>query len=119
MTRDTRTYLELRSRDALQRGTPPATAPEIARLTDCESSLFRNLYSDIGRHYRWIDRLSWTDEDIQRHLADPAVYLWLARWEHAPAGYFELRRYRDRSVQLVYIGLRPEFIGRGWGKALL
>ena len=119
MIRDTRTYLELRSLGDLQRGVPPAALPDIVRLERCTGSLFRHLYSEVGRHYRWTDRLAWTDEEIQCHLANPAVHMWLARWQDEPAGYFELRSYPDRSVQLVYLGLRPDFIGRGWGKVLL
>ena len=37
----------------------------------------------------------------------------------APAGYFELEREEDGSVQVAYFGLLPEFVGRGLGKYLL
>jgi GNAT superfamily N-acetyltransferase len=40
-------------------------------------------------------------------------------WEAAPAGYFELRRHDDGGVEIAYLGLLPEFFGRGWGKYLL
>jgi GNAT superfamily N-acetyltransferase len=37
----------------------------------------------------------------------------------APAGYFELERHPDDSVEIAYFGLLPEFLGRGLGKHLL
>jgi len=115
----TRTYLELRSPLDLQRGTLPTAIPTIERLAPCPVPLFRYLYSEVGRPYRWTDRLSWTDADIARHVSDPDIQLWLASWEGESAGYFELRRDPDRSVEIAYFGLLPAFIGRGWGKALL
>src|SRR5258707_1179206 len=115
----TRTYLELRTLSNLRRGTTPATAPGIERLDRRSFALFRSLYVEVGRAYQWTDRLAWTDEAIRQHLDDPNVGLWLAQWRHEPAGYFELRRHPDRSVEIAYLGLLPNFIGRGWGKALL
>ena len=35
------------------------------------------------------------------------------------AGYFELQRHDDGSVEIVYFGLVPKFIGRGLGGMLL
>ena len=35
------------------------------------------------------------------------------------AGYFELLRHQDGSVEIAYFGLTPQFIGRGLGGALL
>ena len=39
-------------------------------------------------------------------------------WQAAPAGYFELKRCEDDSVEVAYFGLLPEYLGRGWGKHL-
>ena len=35
------------------------------------------------------------------------------------AGFFELERMNDHSVEISYFGLLPAFIGRGLGKAML
>ncbi len=115
----TRTYLELRSPDDLRAADAPDPAPHVARLDRCPPELFRRLYAEVGREFRWTDRLSWTDQQVQRHLDDPAVSIWLMSWEDAPAGYFELCNHDDGSVEIAYFGLLPEFIGRGWGKYLL
>ena len=115
----TRTYLEMRDPSALQPAPWPVPGVRVDRLDDCPPSFWRYLYSEIGRSYRWIDRLVWTDAEIAAYLSDPATQLWLLTVEAVPAGYFELRRAVDGAVEIAYFGLLPEFIGRGMGKALL
>jgi GNAT superfamily N-acetyltransferase len=36
-----------------------------------------------------------------------------------PAGYFELKRHDDASVEITFFGLMPHAIGRGLGRYLL
>jgi len=115
----TRTYLEMDSPDELRPAETPQPAPAIDRVEDCSPELFRFLYTEVGREFYWRDRLGWSDETVRRHLADLSVSIWLLTWEREPAGYFELRKHEDESVEIAYFGLLPDFIGRGWGKYLL
>jgi GNAT superfamily N-acetyltransferase len=119
LTQVTRTYLEMGSPDDLVPAPTPRPEPKVERLPQCSVPFFRFLYQEVGRAYQWTDRLSWTDEMIRGYLATPEVSMWLLSWEMEPAGYFELRQHEDRSVEIAYFGLLPEFIGRGWGKYLL
>jgi GNAT superfamily N-acetyltransferase len=114
-----RTYLEMLSADELRPAGVPKDAPRIERMEQCPGSFFRYLYAEVGRAYHWTDRLSWSDEQVRVHLADSHVSLWLLSSRAAPAGYFELRRHQDESVEVAYFGLLPEFVGRGWGGHLL
>jgi GNAT superfamily N-acetyltransferase len=114
-----RTYLEMRSPGQLKRAAEPAEPPRVERLEECPPSFFRYLYTEVGRAYHWTDRLRWSDAKVREHLADPGVSLWLLTSPAAPAGYFELRAHPDRSVEIAYFGLLPEFVGRGWGGYLL
>ena len=114
-----RTYLEMLSADELQPARVPQDPPRIERMEECPGSFFRYLYAEVGRAYHWTDRLSWSDEQVRAHLADTDVSLWLLSSRAAPAGYFELRRHQDESVEVAYFGLLPEFVGRGWGGHLL
>ena len=114
-----RTYLEMTSTDDLRPVTLQSPTPSVERLVSCSPELFRHLYAEVGRAFRWTDRLTWTDAQVQQHLEDPRVSIWLLSSEDTPAGYFELREHDDRSVEIAYFGLLPDFIGRGWGKYLL
>jgi len=115
----TRTYLEMRSPGDLRPAARPTNPPRLERIEACPGSFFRYLYTEVGRAYHWTDRLSWTDDQVRAHLGDPAISLWLLTSRAAPAGYFELRVHGDRSVEIAYFGLLPEFVGRGWGGYLL
>jgi GNAT superfamily N-acetyltransferase len=115
----TRTYLEMRSPGDLRPAARPVDAPRLERIEACPGSFFRYLYAEVGRAYHWTDRLSWTDDQVRAHLGNPAVSLWLLSSGAAPAGYFELRVHDDRSIEIAYFGLLPEFVGRGWGGHLL
>jgi ribosomal protein S18 acetylase RimI-like enzyme len=124
-----RTYLEMTSPGDLRGARSADPALRLEQVEACPASFYRYLYSEVGRAYAWVDRLPWTDDDIRRHLADPAISLWLLTVRGAPAGYFELKKTPDESVQptsppaaaveIAYFGLLPEFIGRGLGKHLL
>jgi ribosomal protein S18 acetylase RimI-like enzyme len=114
-----RTYLEMREPALLQPAPPPRTQLTIAHEPDAAPGLYRSLYLTIGRDHYWIDRAGWTDEEIRRHLARPDIDLWVGRAAGQPAGYFELRRCDDASVELAYFGVMPAFQGIGVGGALL
>jgi GNAT superfamily N-acetyltransferase len=115
----TRTYLEMRSPGDLRPKAMPPDLPRLERIESCPGSFFRYLYAEVGRGYHWTDRLSWTDDQVRAHIANPAVSLWLLTSGAAPAGYFELRVCGDGSIEIAYFGLLPEFVGRGWGGHLL
>ena len=115
----TRTYLEMRDPAALRGAKLDDPAIRIERQRDCSVDLFRFLYVEVGQNYHWIDRLPWTDRQIADHLAAPENSIWLMTYDGVQAGYFELRRCPDDSVEIAYFGLLPPFIGRGLGKHLL
>lgn len=115
----TRTYLEMRDASELRPALSADPLIQIEPQPDCSVELFRFLYVEVGRNYHWIDRLPWTDEQVAAHLNQPEITLWLMRYDDATAGYFELRRCEDYSVEIAYFGLLPGFLGRGLGKHLL
>lgn len=114
-----RTYLQMLNASehvsAIQNDLPV----RIERVHKCPVSFYRYLYIEVGKNYSWIDRLSWTDDQIQKHLDQSSVQIWVLYGEGSPAGYFELNQHPDNSVEIAYFGLLPEFIGRGLGKHLL
>lgn len=120
----TRTYLEQTSLDELRPAAPPGEDVAVLQVEDCAPSLWRRLYGDVGAAYHWVDRLGWTDAEIQAYLSDPAVSLWVLSVKGEVAGYFELRRHpedevRTFSVEIAYFGLLPPYVGQGLGKYLL
>ena len=115
----TRTYLEMQEPSELKRASQEDPLVQVDQIYDCQPSFYRYLYTEVGRNYYWIDRLPWKDKEIALHLARPEISIWLMTVEGAEAGYFELRKCEDGSVEIAYFGLLPRFIGRGLGKHLL
>ena len=116
---DKRTHLEMRSPAELRPAKAPFPGTGTERVFACPPALYRHLYREVGRAHHWVDRLEWTDAQIAERLAGPEVAVHLLTVEGRPAGYFELERTADGAVELSYLGLLPEFHGRGLGKYLL
>jgi GNAT superfamily N-acetyltransferase len=117
--RATRTFLEMLDPSDLHVASAPPGNLRLERLGGCPPSFYRYLYHEVGRRWWWIDRARWSDDEIRRHLSQPAIAVWLLSFDAAPAGYFELKHYPDNSVEIAYFGLLPEFVGRGLGRWLL
>lgn len=115
----TRTYLEMRSAGELSPAREPAPGSRIERVSGCPPSFLRYLYTEVGRPYHWTDRLGWSHDQFAAYLADGSVTVHVLYVTHAPAGYYELRRHDDGSVEIAYFGLLPEYTGRGLGGWLL
>ena len=115
----TRTYLEMTRPDQLVAARSKEPGLRIEQASSCPASFYRYLYAEVGRAYKWVDRLEWSDERIRRHLAQEGISLFVLHVLGSPAGYFELQRHGDGSTEIAYFGLLPEFIGRGLGKHLL
>jgi ribosomal protein S18 acetylase RimI-like enzyme len=114
-----RTYLEMTDPSALEGAPAPAGDVAIEQTAECPPALWRRLYTEVGREYHWVDRLSWTDDEITGYLTDPALELWVLRVTGEIAGYFELRRDPEGAVEIAYFGLLPGFTGQGLGKFML
>lgn len=114
-----RTYLELRTPEQLRPARFDDPAVRVVRRDAIAVAHYRRLYETVGALWHWHDRNAWSDERLARYLARPAVSVWECLAGDESAGYFELERHDDGSVEIVYFGLAPSFIGRGIGKALL
>ncbi len=114
-----RTYLEMREPAALRPARVDDPTIRVDHAADCFPALWRFLYSEVGRKYRWVDRLGWTDERIRSHIENDAVSIWEMMVKGTLAGYFELQRDADDGIEIAYFGLFDEFTGRGLGGHLL
>ena len=81
--------------------------------------LNRFLYTAVGGPWYWMDRLGWGYRDWQKWLEQPDVETWVAYHRGTPVGFYELQRNTSQTMNMAYFGLIPEFIGQGFGGALL
>jgi GNAT superfamily N-acetyltransferase len=119
MVEVTRTFLEMRDPSQLNRRPMPGGDIRVIRLAPCPVSEYRDMYRRVGDQWHWHDRHKWSDDQLARHLAQPTVSVWPLYVDRKLGGYFELEQQANDDVEIVYFGLTPEFIGRGFGAALL
>jgi GNAT superfamily N-acetyltransferase len=95
---------------------PPGAALRAQQLTVPE---YLDLYTEIGTPFMWWLRRVMPRELLARHLASPSVQIQLLTLDGEVTGFFETDSSNWPDVNLNYFGLRPSFIGRGLGAALL
>ncbi|MCV2402401.1 GNAT family N-acetyltransferase [Marinomonas sp. C2222] len=79
----------------------------------------RFLYQYIGGPWEWTDKLSLPDDEWKQYVENPNLRTWVAYFDGAIAGYFELLATDDGDTEIAYFGLSSPFIGRGFGGYLL
>lgn len=117
------TYLEMRSPEQLR----PKPADGRFRIHEQKESNWvfnRDMYFRVGEQWQWIDKRAWTDGQWKEYAGAPVLRTFAAYYDHALAGYYELRGEcepdgRNVAVEIAYFGLLPEFIGCGLGGPLL
>jgi len=87
-----------------------------AEVASPELSQF--MFRTVGGPWRWFSRLSWNYQQWLDYLTQQQVRTWLLWVKGTPAGYIELLKHADQSVEIKFFGLVPQFIGRGLGLKL-
>jgi GNAT superfamily N-acetyltransferase len=115
-----RTFLEMRDPGQLKRkDLPPGSDARFIRCRPCSTAHYREIYRRVGENWHWHDRDVWSDDKLAATLANLDVHVWELRVGGALGGYFELEKHPGPVVEIVYFGLTPEFIGKGFGGAML
>ncbi|MDP9140614.1 MAG: GNAT family N-acetyltransferase [Pseudomonadota bacterium] len=112
-------YLELRDPTRLRASSVPQPAPLMLRAEQPLPMLNRFLYTAVGGHWYWRDRLVWSYARWMRWLDRPQLHTWVMYVSGTPAGYIELEQQDGGDVEIAYFGLMREFTGRGLGGHLL
>ena len=117
--RVTRTYLEMKSPADLRGVSFSDPRARVERRSPCPVATYRRLYKDVGADWYWHSRLEWSDDTLAAHLARPEISMFELMVGGDSAGYFELHKHDDDSVEIEYFGLNPRFIGKGLGGPML
>ena len=115
------TSLELVARPArpLTR-TPSLSQPVmLLRAHQPTTSFYRYLYNTVGQEWLWYERRQINDEALTKIICDKSVSLDVLYCGGVPAGYVELDARMLPAVEVSYLGLIPEFIGRGLGRYII
>lgn len=79
---------------------------------------YLELYQEVGNAWGWTGRLLKSDKELAAILKSANNEVWLFKVENEIAGFFELVR-AEKGAEIVYLGLKPEWIGKGLGQKLI
>ena len=111
-------FLEMNTPDELiEKTVAPGLTVIEAKINEFRFNKF--LYQLIGEQWGWSDKLSFSDNEWEAYVENPNLRTWVAYFEGAIAGYFELNTNELGDAEITYFGLAPSFIGKGFGGSLL
>lgn len=115
------TSLEMAAPPKRPRARPPSLPAPVMllRAQDPTVSFYRYLYHTIGEDWLWYERRQMSDEKLAGIVQDEKVSVDVLYYGGVPAGYAEIDARRLPNVEIAYLGLMPEFIGRRLGRYLV
>ena len=120
MEKITRNFLEIKSLNNLLKVNKPIDNVEINLLIPSDFQLNKFLYKQIGKRHYWVDRLIWTDQDWIKYVSRFDLYTYILKVNHEIAGFFEFIFHKEKlEIEIAYLGLLEEYIGKGLGGYLL
>ena len=79
---------------------------------------YRKFYYGVGEKHSWLDRMVMPDEELFDKINARNVDIFLFYVNNEVAGYIEFVK-EEKYVEILYFGLMPAFIGKGYGKYFL
>ncbi len=111
-----RYYLEINSLKSLSEVVSTEKNLIIQKVTPPNIELNKFFYKNVGKKYRWIDRLTWDNLKWTSYLENESVQTYVLKVNEDLAGYFEV--IRDRAInssEIAYFGLLDDYIGKKIG----
>ena len=115
-----RNYLEINSLKNLFPSEKPKDFCQIQLVNPPDFQLNKFFYKQIGKNYRWIDRLSWSDRKWIKYVTSPNINTYILKYKNELVGYFEqIIHSRESNCEIAYLGILQEYFGNRYGGFLL
>jgi GNAT superfamily N-acetyltransferase len=92
---------------------------ELINWKSPSSDEYLKLYYLVGQQWGWSGRLRLSAADLEQKLKSPFNENWLFKTEGTLRGFFEIDRSVSGEAEIVYLGLLPGEIGKGFGTVFL
>ena len=110
-----RNFLELKNVNELVKKDKPEDDYSIEK-TKPDFQLNKFFYKQIGKKYRWTDRLIWTDFQWSNYVSNKNLETYVIKNGNDLVGYFELIYHPEKNeIELAYLGLFEDYFGKGVG----
>ena len=119
ITKVDRKYLEINSPDEINSSKPKINCKiEVKNPPDFQINKF--FYKQIGKSYRWIDRLVWDDVKWMDYTNNSNLETYVLTENEDLIGFFELLFHSKlRKCEIAYFGILDQYIGKKYGGYLL
>jgi len=115
-----RYYLEIHSPQELKESKKLSDEFKIFQINPPNFQLNKFFYKNVGKKYRWVDRLIWTDVQWEEYVNDTKVNTYILKHLNDMVGYFELIYHKkSNEVEIAYLGLLEEYFYKKLGSFLL
>jgi GNAT superfamily N-acetyltransferase len=98
---------------------PTGVSYELKHVASPDLDWYRALYRAVGENWLWFSRLTLDDAALARLIRDPAVQVHVLRHEGRDAGMLELDTRHFPDVEISFLGLVGDLIGKGAGRYLM
>ena len=85
-----RSYLEINSLQDLKESTKPSDDYSLTLLDPINFQINKFFYKNIGKKYKWVDRLVWMESRWIDYVSDKKVVTYVFKYKEDLAGFFEL-----------------------------
>ena len=115
-----RSYLEINSLQDLKKVHKPSEEYSVNLLDPINFQLNKFFYKNIGKKYRWVDRLAWMESQWIDYVSNEKVKTYIFKHNDDLAGFFELIFHTEqKEVELAYFGLLDQYQNKKLGSYLL
>ena len=115
-----RSYLEINSINELKASKVPSDNCNVALVDPPDYQLNKFLYKQVGKDYRWIDRLVWEDSQWVNYVENSKVKTYVLKDKGNLIGYFEIIfDFEKKQSEIAYFGILTEYFGKKYGGYLL
>ncbi len=115
-----RNYLEINSIKDLNESNPPNLDCSINLVKPSDFQLNKFFYKNVGKKYKWVDRLVWLDKQWIDYSSNQNVETYILKVKEDLAGYYELILHSQvKEIEIAYLGLLEEFYNKKLGSFLL
>ena len=115
-----RKYLEIKSLNDLREIQKPSSNYILNLVESKDFQLNKFLYKQIGKKYKWIDRLIWTDQKWINYVSSKNLSTYVLKDADDLVGYFELIFYeKKQEIEIAYFGVLEDYFGKKLGGFLL
>ena len=119
-TRVERNYLDIISLNDLSEIDKPSNNFDVRLVDPPDFQLNNFFYKQIGKEYKWVDRLIWNENQWIKYINNSNVRTYTLQDNNNLAGYFEqIFDQKKLECEIAYFGILQDYVGKRLGGYLL